>query len=73
MASREGKVFVEVVTQKRKFEQHPPGKFALCLKGNGPKIPDGTLCVDLPGKISRVLSRVELGAGPQKKPRLCLT
>lgn len=55
---------------ERTFPQHPFGKFAICLKGSNPKIPDGYLRVDIPSKTSRVLARVELGDDPKEAVRL---
>lgn len=55
---------------ERTFPDHPNGKFALCLKGSNPKIPDGALRIDIPCKISRVLARVELGANIQEAVKL---
>lgn len=55
---------------ERTFPQHPFGKFALCLKGSNPKIPEGCLRVDLSTKTSRVLARVELGDNPKEAVRL---
>lgn len=46
---------------ERTFPDHPNGKFAICLKGSNPKIPEGAFRVDIPCKVSRVLARVELG------------
>ncbi|TDW50076.1 hypothetical protein EV144_102510 [Flavobacterium sp. 270] len=51
---------------ERNYPQQPYGKFALCLKGSNPKIPEGALRIDLPCKLSRVLARVELGANIQE-------
>jgi len=55
---------------ERTFPDHAFGKFALCLKGSNPKIPEGYLRVDLPAKTSRVLARVELGNDPKEAVRL---
>lgn len=55
---------------ERNFPEHPNGKFAICLKGSNPKIPDGALRVDIPSKISRVLARVELGSNIQDAVKL---
>jgi len=55
---------------ERTFPQHPFGKFALCLKGSSPKVPEGCLRVDLPTKTSRVLARIELGNDPKEAVRL---
>ncbi|MDP4265677.1 MAG: DUF1214 domain-containing protein [Bacteroidota bacterium] len=55
---------------ERTFPEHPFGKFALCLKGSNPKIPEGCLRVDIPSKTSRVLARVELGNDAKEAVRL---
>lgn len=51
---------------ERNFPQHPSGDFAMCLKGANVQIPAGAQRIDLPGKTSRVLARVELGADPEQ-------
>ncbi len=55
---------------ERTFPQQPFGKYALCLTGGNPKIPEGYLRVDIPARISRVLARVELGANQKESVRL---
>lgn len=55
---------------ERTFPQQPFGKYALCLKGSNPKIPQGYLRVDVPTKISRVLARIELGDNVKEAVRL---
>jgi len=55
---------------ERNFPQHPAGKFGLCLRGAEVRLPEGTLRVDLPGKKSRVLMRMELGADPAEAVKL---
>jgi hypothetical protein len=56
---------------ERTYPKHPAGDFALCLKG-GAKVflPIGTERIDLPGRKSRVLVRIELGADPAEAVRL---
>ncbi len=49
---------------ERNYPNHPSGTFALCLKGANVALPAGAERIDLPGKQSRILSRVELGADP---------
>lgn len=44
---------------ERNFPDHPYGKYALCLKGSNPKIPQGALRIDLPSKKAKMLARVE--------------
>jgi hypothetical protein len=46
------------------------GKFGLCLKGARATLPAGTQRVELPGRKSRLLARVELGADPQEAVKL---
>lgn len=55
---------------ERNYPQHPAGKFGLCLRGAEVRLPEGTLRVDLPGKKSRVLMRMELGADPAEAVKL---
>lgn len=49
---------------ERNYPNHPSGTFALCLKGANVALPAGAERIDLPGKQSRILSRVELGSDP---------
>ena len=51
---------------ERNYPQHPSGAFAMCLKGADVEVPAGAQRIDLPGKTSRVLARVELGADPKQ-------
>ena len=51
---------------ERNYPQHPSGDFAVCLKGADVQIPADAQRIDLPGKVSRVLARVELGADPKQ-------
>ncbi len=46
---------------ERNFPDHPHGRYALCLAGSSPVIPDGCLRVDLPSGKAKLLTRVELG------------
>src|SRR5262249_3602435 len=48
----------------RNNRQHPFGKFALCLKATTVFLPVGAQRIELPGKQSRILIRIELGADP---------
>jgi hypothetical protein len=56
----------EVITNinERYFANHPSGLFALCLKGAKVVLPERTERIDLPGRKSRVLMRIELGDNP---------
>lgn len=55
---------------ERNFPEHPFGRFALCLQGAIPDLPADALRIDLPGRKSRLLMRVELGADPDAAIRL---
>lgn len=55
---------------ERTFPEHPYGAYALCLEGSQATVPTGLLRVDLPGKTSRVLARVEQGKDPKEAIRL---
>ncbi len=44
---------------ERNYPEHSFGKFALCLKGSNPEIPEGALRIDLPSKKAKMLARVE--------------
>lgn len=58
--------WAEVITNinERYFPKHSSGGFAFCLKGASASLPAGAERIDLPGKKSRVLMRIELGANP---------
>ncbi|HEY5803450.1 MAG TPA: DUF1214 domain-containing protein [Lysobacter sp.] len=51
---------------ERNFPDHPSGDFWMCLKGAAVQVPADAVRIDLPGKTSRVLARVELGADPRQ-------
>jgi hypothetical protein len=53
--------WAEIITNinARNYPQHPYGRYALCLKGSNPEIPEGALRVDLPSKKAKMLARVE--------------
>lgn len=53
-------------------ERTHPGaaKVGLCLKGSRATLPSGTQRVELPGRKSRIVVRVELGADPQEAVKL---
>jgi hypothetical protein len=44
---------------ERNFPDHSYGKYAICLKGSNPEIPDGALRIDIPSKKVKMLARVE--------------
>ncbi len=64
--------WAEVITNinERNFPKHPFGRFAFCLKGTSVDLPPGTERIDLPGRKSRVLMRIELGANPAEASAL---
>ena len=53
--------WAEIITNinERNYPEHPYGRYALCLKGSSPKIPEGVLRVDLPTMKAKMLARVE--------------
>jgi hypothetical protein len=53
--------WAEIITNinERNYPKHPYGRYALCLKGSQPEIPEGALRVDLPSKKAKMLARVE--------------
>ena len=53
--------WAEITTNinERNYPEHPNGRYALCLKGSTPEIPEGVLRVDLPSKKAKMLARVE--------------
>jgi hypothetical protein len=53
--------WAEIITNinERNYPKHPYGRYALCLKGSNPEIPEGALRVDLPSKKAKMLARVE--------------
>jgi hypothetical protein len=53
--------WAEIITNinERNYPEHPNGRYALCLKGSNPEIPEGALRVDLPSKKAKMLARVE--------------
>ncbi|MBC8489173.1 MAG: DUF1254 domain-containing protein [Bacteroidetes bacterium] len=44
---------------ERNFPDHPFGKYAICLKGSNPEIPEDALRIDIPSKKAKMLARVE--------------
>jgi len=44
---------------ERNLPDRPHGRFALCLMGSNPTIPDGALRIDLPSRKAKMLARVE--------------
>ena len=55
---------------ERNYPDHPSGNFAMCLKGATAPLPPDAKRIDLPGKATRMLARVELGA--DKKQAIAL-
>ena len=46
---------------ERNFPDHPNGRYAICLTGSSPDIPDGCLRVDIPSAKAKLLTRVQIG------------
>ena len=46
---------------ERNFPDHPNGRYAICLAGSTPEIPDGCLRVDIPSAKAKLLTRVQIG------------
>ena len=44
---------------ERNLPAHPHGRFALCLSGSNPTIPEGAFRLDLPSRKAKMLARVE--------------
>ncbi len=44
---------------ERNFPDHPFGRYALCLKGSNPDIPEGALRIDIPSRKAKMLARIE--------------
>jgi len=44
---------------ERNLPDRPHGRFALCLAGSNPTIPEGALRIDLPSRKAKMLARVE--------------
>ena len=44
---------------ERNFPDNPYGKYALCLKGSNPEIPEDALRIDIPSKKAKLLARIE--------------
>ncbi|HET9403005.1 MAG TPA: DUF1214 domain-containing protein [Burkholderiales bacterium] len=55
---------------ERTRPKHPAGGYAMCLKGADVHLPRDARRIDLPGRKSRVVARVELGADPAEAVRL---
>lgn len=53
--------WAEIITNinERNYPDQSYGRYALCLKGSNPEIPEGALRVDLPSKKAKMLARVE--------------
>lgn len=47
---------------EREYPEHPDGSFAIVLQGSDVATPEGAQRIELPEPVTRVLSRVELGA-----------
>lgn len=53
--------WAEIITNinERNYPERPYGRYALCLKGSNPELPEDVLRIDLPSKKSKMLARVE--------------
>ena len=53
--------WAEIITNinERNYPDHPFGRYAICLKGSNPDIPEGVLRVDIPSKKAKMLARIE--------------
>jgi hypothetical protein len=53
--------WAEIITNinERNYPDHPYGRYALCLAGSDPQIPEGAVRIDLPSKKAKMLARVE--------------
>ena len=53
--------WAEIITNinERNYPDHPYGRYALCLTGSDPVLPEGVLRIDLPSKKAKMLARVE--------------
>jgi len=54
----------------RAYPKHTSGKFVLCTKGTKIYLPPDAQRIDLPGRKSRLVMRIELGADPAEAVRL---
>ncbi|MDF2506678.1 MAG: hypothetical protein K0Q52_537 [Microbacterium sp.] len=45
---------------ERNFPDHPHGRFAICLAGSSPEIPEGCYRIDIPSAKAKLLSRVQI-------------
>ncbi len=45
---------------ERNFPDHPSGRYAICLAGSSPVIPEGCLRVDIPSAKAKLLTRVQI-------------
>ncbi|WP_162243177.1 MULTISPECIES: DUF1214 domain-containing protein [unclassified Leifsonia] len=46
---------------ERNFPDAPYGRYAICLEGTEPDIPDGCLRIDIPSSKAKMLARVQIG------------
>ena len=46
---------------ERTYPQQPNGRYAICLAGSSPDIPEGCLRVDIPSGKAKLLTRVQIG------------
>lgn len=55
---------------ERNFPEHPHGRYAICLAGSSPEVPEGCLRVDIPSPKAKLLTRVQLGDDVEAAVRL---
>ena len=55
---------------ERNDPDHPVGRFAICLAGSSPTIPDGCNRIDIPSSKAKLLTRVELADDTDRAVRL---
>ncbi|MBC1578014.1 DUF1254 domain-containing protein [Listeria seeligeri] len=55
--------WAEIVTNinERNYPEKPFGKYAICLAGSTPDIPEDALRIDIPSSKAKILTRIEIG------------
>lgn len=54
----------------RNFPEQPHGRFAICLAGSSPSIPDDCVRIDVPTRKAKLLARVQIGEDVDEAVRL---
>jgi len=54
----------------RNFPDHPHGRFAICLTGSNPPVPDDCVRLDVPSSKAKLLARVAIGDSVEEAVRL---